>query len=65
MTVHREPRLIEPLWRRQPQEQVRLLNPAFLGALIYSAAKGYEEESDGSGLPMHWHLLLCRRSYKK
>ncbi|MDO0840255.1 three component ABC system middle component [Xanthomonas campestris] len=51
MTVHREPRLIEPLWRRQPQEQVRLLNPAFLGALIYSAAKGYEEESDGSGLP--------------
>lgn len=51
MTVHRERRLIEPLWRRQPQEQVRLLNPAFLGALIYSASKGYEEESDGSGLP--------------
>ncbi|MGH8055339.1 MAG: three component ABC system middle component [Stenotrophomonas sp.] len=51
MTIHREPGLMEPLWRQQPPEQVRLLNPAFLGALIYSAAKGYEEESNGSGLP--------------
>ncbi|HFF6158322.1 three component ABC system middle component [Stenotrophomonas maltophilia] len=51
MTMHCESELLEPIWRRQPPEQIRLLNPAFLGTLIYSAAKGYEEESDGSGLP--------------
>jgi hypothetical protein len=38
-------------WRQQPVEQIRLLNPAFLGALLYCAAKGYEDESDQRGLP--------------
>ena len=38
-------------WRQQPVEQIRLLNPAFLGAVLYCAAKGYEEESDQRGLP--------------
>lgn len=51
MTPFNEPGRVEPLWRRHPPEQVRLLNPAFLGTLLYCAAKGYEDESDGVGLP--------------
>ncbi|WP_136259637.1 three component ABC system middle component [Rhodanobacter lindaniclasticus] len=39
-------------WRRQPVEQLRLLNPAFLGTLLYCAAKGHQQESqDQDGLP--------------
>ena len=36
-------------WRDQPVEQARLLNPAFLGALLCSAADGYIKEAQGSG----------------
>lgn len=39
-------------WRNQAVEQARLLNPAFLGALVMEAARGYEDESgDAQGLP--------------
>jgi hypothetical protein len=40
-------------WREQPAEQARLFNPAFLGALVLCAVRGYEREStDGrQGLP--------------
>src|SRR5690242_8788952 len=39
-------------WREQPAEQARLFNPAFLGALIFCAVRGYEAASDEErGLP--------------
>lgn len=39
-------------WRDQAVEQARLLNPAFLGALLMEAARGYESESThAKGLP--------------
>ncbi|SFS13775.1 hypothetical protein SAMN05216570_2942 [Dyella sp. OK004] len=39
-------------WHRQPIEQIRLLNPSFLGTLLYMAAKGHQEEQDDEqGLP--------------
>jgi len=41
----------EPAWRKQPIEQIRLLNPAFLGALLYCAADGYQQQGDRGGLP--------------
>jgi len=51
MTILCEAGPVEPLWRRQPVEQLRLLNPTFLGALLYSTAQGYKDEGDGRGLP--------------
>lgn len=51
MTTSTAPRSVEAAWRQQPVEQVRLLNPAFLGTLLYCVAKGYEEQSDGDSLP--------------
>lgn len=39
-------------WRDQPAEQARLFNPAFLGALVFSAAAGYQKNApDNAGLP--------------
>lgn len=39
-------------WRDQPVEQARILNPAFLGALLVAIADGYQAEAqDKSGLP--------------
>lgn len=39
-------------WRDQALEQARLLNPAFLGALVMEAARGYEEETvNKQGVP--------------
>jgi hypothetical protein len=35
-------------WRDQAVEQARLLNPAFLGALVMEAARGYEAEFGGA-----------------
>ena len=37
-------------WSDRPLEQARLLNPAFLGLLTWSCAKGYSSV-DASGLP--------------
>ena len=42
-------------WRDQPVEQARLLNPAFLGALLCSAADGYIKEAQGGG-GLHYAL---------
>ncbi len=39
------------LWPERPEEEARLLNPAFLGLLVRSAAAGYKETS-GKGIPM-------------
>ncbi len=44
-------RLADSSWRRRPVEEVRLLNPAFLGTLLYCAAKGYQSKDDKVGLP--------------
>lgn len=39
-------------WRDQPIEQARLLNPAFLGTLLFYAAQGFQEEHpDDHGMP--------------
>lgn len=39
-------------WHRQPVEQMRLLNPSFMGTLLYFAASGYQQERDDEkGLP--------------
>lgn len=39
-------------WRAQPIEQARILNPAFLGALLLAIADGYQLEAQNeSGLP--------------
>lgn len=35
-------------WAERPIEQARLLNPAFLGALLWSSAKGYASIENGS-----------------
>ncbi|WP_428992232.1 three component ABC system middle component [Pseudoxanthomonas suwonensis] len=35
-------------WRDQATEQARILNPAFVGALVAEAARGYETESPGA-----------------
>lgn len=39
-----------PVWTERPVEQARLLNPAFVGALVWSMSRGYSAE-DGRGLP--------------
>ena len=46
MNESSESRYQEAPWRRQPVEQIRLLNPAFLGTLIYCAAKGYQQHRE-------------------
>lgn len=33
-------------WRDQPLEQARLLNPGFLGALLFNLADGYQQASE-------------------
>lgn len=35
-----------PPWAERPVEHARLLNPAFLGALLWSCANGYASSSD-------------------
>lgn len=39
-------------WSQRPQEEANLLNPSFLGLLVWSTAAGYNE-AVGAGLPFH------------
>lgn len=39
-------------WRAQPIEQARILNPSFLGVLLFNVADGYQQATEtGSALP--------------
>ncbi len=38
-------------WIKRPLEQARLLNPAFVGTVIWACSRGYEFKRKGPGLP--------------
>jgi hypothetical protein len=44
-------------WSERPAELANLLNPAFAGLLLYSAAKSYQEQA-GHGMPMALTALV-------
>ena len=45
-------------WTERPLEQARLFNPAFLGTLLWSGARGYASV-DNQGLPYALSFLLA------
>jgi len=51
-------------WRDRPREEAHLLNPGFLGLVMWSAAAGFHEATQ-AGLPFHLAFVVAPVSLHK